>query len=83
VNDQITLTFGDGVFAETPVGLFRSYVRASNGLRYIINPEEMQSVNLQISYLSRTGRLETLTLVCGITQPVSNAQARETLAEIK
>ena len=83
VNDQITLTFGDGVFAETPVGLFRAYVRASNGLRYIINPQEMQSVNLQISYLSRTGRLENLTLVCGITQPVSNAQPRETLAEIK
>ena len=83
VNDQITLTFGDGVFAETPVGLFRAYVRASNGLRYIINPEEMQSVNLQISYLSRSGRLENLTFICGITQPVSNAQARETLAEIK
>jgi len=82
-NDQITLTFGDGVFAETPVGLFRAYVRASNGLEYIINPEEMQSVNLQISYVSRSGRLETLSLICGITDPVSNAQARETLAEIK
>jgi len=82
-NDQVTLTFGDGVFAEAPVGLFRSYVRASNGLQYIINPEEMQSVNLQISYVSRTGRLETLSLICGITNPVSNAQARETLSEIK
>jgi hypothetical protein len=83
VNDQITLTFGDGVFAETPVGFFRTYVRASNGLQYIINPEEMQSQNLQISYVSRRGRLETLTLICGITQPVSNAQSRESLAEIK
>jgi hypothetical protein len=83
VNDQITLTFGDGVFAEIPVGLFRSYVRASNGLRYIINPEEMQSVTLQISYVSRTGRLETLTVISGITQTISNAQSRETLAEIK
>jgi len=82
-NDQITLTFGDGVFAETPVGLFRAYVRASNGLQYIINPEEMQAVNLQISYVSRTGRLENLTVIGGITQPVSNAQARETLSEIK
>jgi len=82
-NDQITLTFGDGVFAEIPVGIFRAYVRASNGLEYIINPEEMQSVNLQIGYISRSGRLETLTLVCGITEPVSNAQGREVLAEIK
>ena len=82
-NDQITLTFGDGVFAEVPVGLFRAYVRASNGLRYIINPEEMQSVTLPISYVSRFGRLETATFVCGITQPVSNAQPRETIQEIK
>jgi hypothetical protein len=82
-NDQITLNFGDGVFATIPVGLFRAYVRASNGLQYIINPEEMQSVQIPISYVSRTGNLETITFTCGITQPVSNSQARETIAEIK
>jgi hypothetical protein len=83
VNDQITLTFGDGVFAEVPVGIFRSYVRASNGLQYIINPEEMQSVLIPISYISRFGRLETITFNCGITTPVSNAQPRESIEEIK
>ena len=82
-NDQITLTFGDGVFAEVPVGTFRTYVRSSNGLEYIINPEEMQSVPILINYVSRLGRLETLTLTCGITTPVSNAEARETIEEIK
>jgi hypothetical protein len=82
-NDQITLNFGDGVFSEIPVGFFRSYVRASNGLRYIINPEEMQSVTLSIAYISRTGQNETLTFTCGITEPVSNALARETIEEIK
>jgi hypothetical protein len=83
VNDQITLNFGDGVFSAIPVGLFRCYVRASNGLQYIINPEEMQSVVIPISYVSRTGQLETITFTCGITQPVTNAQARETIDEIK
>jgi hypothetical protein len=82
-NDQITLNFGDGVFSEIPVGQFRAYVRASNGLEYIINPEEMQSVILPISYVSRTGQLETMTFTCGITTPVSNATARESIAEIK
>jgi hypothetical protein len=82
-NDQITLNFGDGVFSEIPVGQFRAYVRASNGLEYIINPEEMQSVILPISYVSRTGQLETITFTCGITTPVSNATARESIAEIK
>jgi hypothetical protein len=82
-NDQITLNFGDGVFSAIPVGTFRTYVRASNGLQYIINPEEMQSVVIPISYISRTGQLETITFTCGITTPVSNAQPRETIDEIK
>jgi hypothetical protein len=82
-NDQISLIFGDGVFSEIPVGTFRAYVRASNGLQYIINPEEMQSVVLPISYTDRSGNLQTITFTCGITQPVSNSQAREPIAEIK
>ena len=82
-DDQITLNFGDGVFSEIPVGTFRCYVRASNGLQYIINPQEMQSVSIPISYVSRTGQLETITFSCGITTPVSNAQPRETINQIK
>jgi hypothetical protein len=82
-NDQITMVFGDGVFSEIPVGTFRAYVRASNGLQYIINPEEMQNVILPISYISRNGNLETITFTCGITRPVSNSQTRESLDAIK
>ena len=82
-NDQITMVFGDGVFSEIPVGTFRAYVRASNGLQYIINPEEMQAVTIPISYISRQGNLETMTFTCGITQPVSNSQSRESISDIK
>jgi len=82
-NDQITLNFGDGIFSTIPVGTFRTYVRASNGLTYIINPQEMQNIQIPISYVSRTGQIETLTFNCGITQPVTNAQARETINDIK
>ena len=82
-NDQITMVFGDGVFSEIPVGIFRAYVRASNGLQYILNPEEMQNVILPISYTDRNGNLQTITFTCGITRPVSNSQAREPIGEIK
>jgi hypothetical protein len=71
------------VFSDIPVGTFRTYVRASNGLQYIINPQEMQSVSIPISYVSRTGQLQTITFTCGITTPISNAQPRETIAQIK
>ena len=82
-NDQITLVFGDGVFSEIPVGIFRCYTRASNGLQYIINPADMQSVSIPISYTDRNGNLQTITFTCGITQPVTNAQAREPIEAIK
>lgn len=82
-NDQITMVFGDGVFSEIPVGIFRAYVRSSNGLQYIINPEEMQNVVLPISYIDRNGNLQTITFTCGITRPVSNAQSREPIDAIK
>ena len=82
-NDQIDLNFGDGVFSSIPVGTFRTYVRSSNGLNYIINPDEMQNVTLSIGYVSKTGRNETLTLTCALTQPVSNAASRENINDIK
>jgi len=83
LNDQITLVFGDNVFSAIPVGQFRSYVRASNGLKYTINPESMQSVQIPISYVSRTGTIETVTFTCGITTTVTNASPRETITQIK
>ena len=82
-NDQINLNFGDGVFTEIPVGLFRTYVRASNGLQYVITPDEMSAIAINIGYISRTGRQETLTFTCNLSQPVSNASTRETIGDIK
>ena len=82
-NDQINLNFGDGVFSSIPVGNFRTYVRSSNGLAYIINPDEMQNVTISIGYVSRSGRNETLSLTCALTTPISNATNRENINDIK
>ncbi len=82
-NDQVTYTFGDGVFGEIPLGNFRAYIRASNALTYTIDPAEMQNVELSFTYVSKLGRNETITLVLGLTSTISTAQARETLEDIK
>lgn len=82
-NDQVSYVFGDGVFSEIPVGNFRAYVRSSNALTYTIDPTEMQGLSVSFSYISRTGRQELLTLGLSLQTPVSNAQARESLASIK
>jgi hypothetical protein len=82
-NDQVSYTFGDGVFSEAPVGTFRAYVRAGNALTYTIDPSEMQGIQVTFQYISRAGRTEALTVGLELQNTVSTAQARETLAEIK
>ena len=82
-NDQVSYTFGDGVFSEAPVGTFRAYVRAGNALTYTIDPTEMQGIQVTIQYISRAGRTEALTIGLSLQTPASTAQARETLANIK
>lgn len=82
-NDQIQLQFGDGTFSKIPLGDYRSYVRTSNGLEYVINPEEIQNIQLPINYVSRNGRTETLTLTVSLQTAVSNSKSRENINEIK
>lgn len=82
-NDQVTYVFGDGVFSQIPVGTFRAYVRSSNALTYTIDPTEMSGITIAFSYVSRLGRVETLTIGLELQNPVSNAQARESIPEIK
>lgn len=81
--DSVTLTFGDGVFSEIPVGNFRVYYRTSNGLSYRINPGEMSGISIEIPYVSKNNRIQTLTLVANLLYTVANSAARETLNEIK
>lgn len=82
-NDAVRVIFGDGAFGEIPLGTFRAYVRSSNALTYTILPNEMSNIVVNISYLSRYGRIETLTLSLGLQLPVNNAQSRETIDDIK
>lgn len=82
-NDQVSYTFGDGVFSEIPVGTFKAYARTSNATTYAIDPAEMQGISVAIPYLNRSGRSETMTVTLELQLPVTNAQARETLSDIK
>jgi hypothetical protein len=82
-NDEVTYVFGDGVFSTVPTGSYRAYVRSSNALQYTINPAEMSGVNVDINYISRSGRQETLTVTFSLQTPNSTAQNRESLSAIK
>lgn len=82
-NDQVSYVFGDGVFSDMPSGNYVSYFRTSNALTYSIDPTEIQGTTVSMNYISRTGRTETLTMTLELGTTINNAQARETLANIK
>jgi hypothetical protein len=81
--DQISLNFSDGTFGTLPTGTFRSYYRISNGQTYIVNPQDVRGVTLNIPYNSSTGQAQTLTITLALQSSVSNASASETNDEVK
>jgi hypothetical protein len=82
-NDQVTYVFGDGVFSAIPVGNYSAYVRAGNALSYTIDPIEMSGVSVTFTYLSRQAKYETITFNLELPLPVTTAQQREPLDQIK
>ena len=82
-DDQISLVFGDGTFANMPQGNYRLYYRTSVGLTYKITPDELRSQQISLDYVSRSGRVETITMRISLRYTVANASARETIDQIK
>lgn len=82
-NDQVTYNFGDGAFADIPLGFFRTFIRVSNGRDYTINKNDITGVNITVPYISRSGRNESATFTLSLTQNVSNAAGKETIDDIK
>lgn len=82
-NDQITLTFADGVFGNIPNGNMRVYYRVSNGLNYVIQPSEITSVQMTIPYVSSRNTTETLTVSLSLKTAVSNSSPSESANSIK
>jgi len=82
-NDQVDLVFGDGSFSNIPQGSFRFYYRTSNGTTYSITPDDMSSVSVAFSYISKNNRVETLTITASLNYTVTNANAAPSLSSIK
>ena len=83
VGDRVSLNFSDGVFGTLPLGTFRVYYRNSNGFSYSINPKDIRSISIDISYLSNSGQVELLTVNMSLTSAVVNASAAENNESIK
>jgi len=82
-NDQVNLVFGDGSFSNIPQGAFRFYYRTGNGLSYTITPDDISSVVIALSYVSKKNTVETLTITASLKYTITNASAAQSLSDIK
>ena len=81
--DRVSIQFSDGTFGNLPLGTFKTYYRISNGLEYVINPQDIKGVTIGVPYTSATGQAELLSLTMNLTTSVSNASVSETNDSIK
>ena len=81
--DQIDLNFADGVFGELPKGDFSFFYRQSNGLTYVIKPEQMSGVSVSIPYTNASGQGHSLQLTFALQYTVSNSAGPESNTSIQ
>ena len=82
-NDTVDLVFGDGNFANLPLGNFRTYYRISDNAKYAIQPSDMQNITLTVPYIDANGAQQTLTMSISLKASVYNAAASESNDSIK
>lgn len=83
IQDRISLVFSDGVFGNLPKGTFKVYYRVSNNKNFRINPSDLIGINVQIPYISRIGKQETLNIILELKTVVENSSTSEDSASIK
>lgn len=83
VDDRINLVFADGIFGNLPRGSFRVYYRQSANRQFIIRPSDLTNISVSVEYISRSGRIETLTIGLALKSNIDNASISETSANIR
>jgi len=81
--DQIDLNFADGVFGDLPKGNFSFFYRQSNGLQYVIKPEQMSGVSVTIPYKNASGQNHSLTMTLSLQYAVTNSAGAESNLSIQ
>lgn len=82
-DDRVRLVFADGTFGDLPQGNFKVYYRVSNGLSYTINPTDIKNVSIDVPYISKSGKKETLTITLSLKYTIANASTAESSDDIK
>jgi hypothetical protein len=83
LNDQITLKFADGNFGDTPIGIFRTWLRVSANRNLTLRPADVQNFDINVPYYGADGQEYNLRLIFSLDTTVANGAPSETNDQIK
>jgi predicted DNA binding protein len=81
--DQVDLNFADGIFGDLPKGDFRLFYRQSNGLSYVVKPEQMSGVVITVPYTNAIGQSHSLQMTLSLQYSVTNSSGPESNLSIQ
>lgn len=81
--DKIRLIFGDGDFADIPVGIFNIWVRQSNSGGVTVPKSAIKDQSATFGYVSKTGTLESCTFTYSLTSALANSAMSEDIEHIR
>jgi len=81
-NDSISIKFGDGTFADIPMGNIRIWYRESANENATFNPVDVAGLQVAIRYVDSTDTEQDLVCTLQLAAPVSSS-ASESLEQIK
>ncbi len=81
--DQISIIFGDGDFAEAPLGTFRFWARQSANRSMIIQKNKIVDQAMSFKYVGQNGATETCTLTFSLVSTIQNAAPTETIEHMR
>lgn len=82
-NNTVSIIFGDGNFSEMPSGTIRTWYRNSINQSYVLNPDDVGTVNFTLTYVAADNNEYTATFTVELEDMVTNASSAETLTSIK
>lgn len=82
-NDQISIMFGDGDFAEAPYGSFKFWFRQSANKSLIIPKSKIENETMSFKYIGSTGNMETCTLTFSLVTTLQNAAPSESIEHMR
>lgn len=80
--DQVRIRFGDGKFADIPVGIFKFWYRTSNPTPFTIKAENISQRSITLPYVN-DGQIYYITLTFSLQESLVNASSSESNFDIK